>query len=302
MSSPLTRILTIGECMVEMAPREDGSYSRNFAGDSFNTAWYLRRCLPEDAVIDYCTAVGEDSISDQMLAFMRGSGIGTDCVRRIAHRTVGLYMIELVDGERSFIYWRDNSAAKLLAEDENHLSKAMAGRGLILFSGITLAILSEAHRDSLLRALAVARRSGSLIAFDPNMRLRLWPDRETMAAAITEAAGVADVLLPSFDEDQSVFGDTAPQDTIERYRARGGSTVVVKNGGGPVQAWNEKDGAVHFQPVRAETVVDTTAAGDSFNAGFLAAAIAGATLSQAIERASLLAAQVIQKRGALVDV
>ncbi len=139
-------IMTIGECMVELAPREDGTFNRNFAGDSFNSAWYLRRLLPADAAVDYCSAVGTDRISDRMLSFIGDAGIGTQHVARVSDRTVGLYMIELDKGERSFIYWRDRSAAKLLAEDPARLRAAVAGKTLLLFSGITLAILSPEHR------------------------------------------------------------------------------------------------------------------------------------------------------------
>ncbi len=302
MTTQMHGILTIGECMVEMAPREDGAYSRNFAGDTFNTAWYLRRLLPQSASVDYCSAVGEDRISERMLAFMEQSGVGTGHVRRVADRTVGLYMIELDNGERSFAYWRSNSAAKLLAEDRDWLTSAAAGKTLILFSGITLAILSQAHREYLLEVLAGARRTGTLIAFDPNMRLRLWPDIPAMCEAVLDAAGVADIVLPSFDEDGQYYGDASPRETIERYRNAGASTVVVKNGPGRVHAEDRAEGEVTFDPRPVASVVDTTAAGDSFNAGFLAARLDGQSMVQAIERGALLSAKVIGQRGALVEI
>ncbi len=296
------RILAIGECMVEMAPRGDGAYTRNFAGDTFNTAWYLRRLLPETWSVDYCSAVGEDRISDHMITFMQEAGIGTDSVRRISGRTVGLYMIELDNGERSFSYWRGQSAAKLLARDREVLSAALAETDVALFSGITLAILSEEDRRNLLESLAEARRRGTVVAFDPNMRLRLWPDVAVMCAAVTEAAAVADIVLPSFDEDGQYYGETSPLETIARYRNAGASTIVVKNGVGRIHAEGRDEGVVTFDPQPAAEVVDTTAAGDSFNAGFLAARLAGASLGDAIGRGSQVAAQVIGKRGALVDI
>ncbi len=296
------RILAIGECMVEMAPRGDGAYARNFAGDTFNTAWYLRRLLPETWSVDYCSAVGEDRISDHMIAFMQEAGIGTDSVRRISGRTVGLYMIELDNGERSFSYWRGQSAAKLLARDREVLSAALAETDVALFSGITLAILSEEDRRNLLESLAEARRRGTVVAFDPNMRLRLWLDVAVMCAAVAEAAEVADIVLPSFDEDGQYYGETSPLETIARYRNAGASTIVVKNGVGRIHAEGRDEGVVTFDPQPAAEVVDTTAAGDSFNAGFLAARLAGASLGDAIGRGSQVAAQVIGKRGALVEI
>ncbi|WP_246735846.1 sugar kinase [Agrobacterium sp. a22-2] len=301
MTDMQTEIMTIGECMVELAPREDGAFNRNFAGDTFNTAWYLRHALPAETPVHYCSALGTDRISERMLGFMRQAGIGTDRIRRIADRTVGLYMIELDKGERSFIYWRDRSAAKLLAEDREWLAVAVAGKSLLLFSGITLAILSDDHRAILLEVLAKARADGASIAFDPNMRLRLWPDAETMRRAVTQAAEVADVVLPSFDEDSPNFGDASPEDTIARYFKAGASTVVVKNGAGRVFARHAQEGAVTFDPQPVTDVVDTTAAGDSFNAGFLAARLSGAPMVEAIAKGAALSARVIRQRGALVD-
>ncbi len=296
------KILTIGECMVEMAPREDGAYTRNFAGDSFNTAWYLRHLLPESDQVGYCSAVGTDGLSTSMLSFMEAAGITTQAVRRIPERTVGLYMIELSNGERSFSYWRGESAAKLLAQDRSFLDAAVMDQDLILFSGITLAILSEQHRQQLLDVLAAARVRGTTIAFDPNMRLRLWPDRQTMCDAVMQAARVADVVLPSFDEDGLNYGDASPQATIERYRAVGAGCVVVKNGPERLHAFSQQEGSVVFDPVPVETVVDTTAAGDSFNAGFLSARLHGAAMADALAKGASVSAQVIKSRGALVSV
>lgn len=296
------KILTIGECMVEMAPRDDEAYTRKFAGDSFNTAWYLRQVLPVTDQVGYCSAVGTDGISKSMLAFIEAAGISTEAVRHIPDRTVGLYMIELSNGERSFSYWRGQSAAKLLAEDRAFLAQAVAGQDLILFSGITLAILSDEDRQQLLEVLAGARASGTKIAFDPNMRARLWPDQQTMCDAVARAAGVADIVLPSFDEDGPNYRDADPQATIERYRASGATCVVVKNGAGRVHAFAADEGYVVFDPVPVDLVVDTTAAGDSFNAGFLAARLGGAMMGEALAKGASVSAQVIQSRGALVPI
>lgn len=296
----MKNILSIGECMVEMAPRADGAYTRGFAGDTFNAAWYLAKLLPEDAMVDYFTAVGTDAVSAEMIDFMQRSGVGTGSIRRIEDRTVGLYMIALKDGERSFSYWRGQSAAKRLAADRAALETAVRERDLILFSGITMAIVDEADRGTLLDVLEKARKAGAVIAFDPNMRLRLWPSRVAMAETIMQAAAVSDMVLPSFDEDGAVFSDDSPEATIARYRACGAETVIVKNGVDTIHARSGTEGAITFQPTPAENVVDTTAAGDSFNAGLIAALARGESLGDAIARAAALSSRVIAARGALV--
>ncbi|WP_054008496.1 sugar kinase [Cypionkella psychrotolerans] len=291
------RVLAIGECMVELSSAGDGLLRQGFAGDTFNTAWYLRHCLPADWTVDYLSAVGTDALSDQMLAFMQASGIGTAHVAQRAETTVGIYLISLQNGERSFSYWRDSSAARRLADDPVALAHGLAGAALVVFSGITLAILPASGRAALLAAVAQARSNGALVAFDPNMRARLWPEVAELRHWVTAAARGADIVLPSFDEDARVFGDASPSVTIARYRALGVGCVVVKNGGGMVETW--EGSACEMQPA-PQSVVDSTAAGDSFNAGFLAARMQGASMPESLQQGAALAAQVIAAPGALI--
>ena len=293
------KFLSVGECMAELAPLAvEGDFRLGFAGDTFNAAWYLRKLCP-GADVSYFSAVGDDTISDRMLGFMRDAGIGTRHVVRIAGRSVGLYLITLSAGERSFSYWRDTSAARLLAEDGPALAGAVGGADLVYFSGITLAILPDAARDRFLAVLGDARASGRVIAFDPNLRPRLWPDAQRMTRAIMQGAAVSDIVLPSYEDEAAHFGDTEPASTLDRYAQAGAACVIVKNGSAPVHySDGEERGAVSPDPV--PDVVDTTAAGDSFNAGFFAGRIAGLTTASCIRLGAAVAGQVIGGRGALV--
>jgi len=151
-------LLSIGECMVELSPTAAGDYTRGFAGDTFNTAWYARRLLPANWSVAYGSCIGTDAVSDEMAAFIADQGIDTTALRRLTDRTVGLYMISLRDGERSFSYWRGQSAAKLLADDPDWLASTLIGRSIIHFSAITLAILSPDHRRAFLRRPAHCTR------------------------------------------------------------------------------------------------------------------------------------------------
>lgn len=292
--------LAVGECMVEMAPTAQGTFAMGFAGDTLNTAWYARKCLPSDWKVGYCTAVGRDQVSDQMLDFLKQSGIAVETVRRLDDRTVGLYMIQLKDGERSFAYWRSQAAARQLAADIDHLQKAVAEAALIYFSGITLAILPERDRDTFFSALKAARARGAKTAFDPNLRPRLWESEDIMRTCVTEAAGLCDLVMPSFEDELAHFGDPTAEVSADRYLAAGANMVVVKNG--PEEVICASGGNREaFQPKPVTNIVDTTAAGDSFNAAFLAEFLVSGKIAASVDAGARLAGTVIQHRGALVD-
>lgn len=294
------RILSIGEAMVELGQSEQpGLWRLGIAGDTLNTAWYLRRLLRKDWQVDYLSRVGTGAFSQQMVDFLAAEGIGTDHVGRDPDREIGLYAISLMDGERSFVYWRDNSAAKRLADDPALLDAALDGAAVAYFSGITVAILPPEGRAALLSALARAKAAGTRVVFDPNLRPRLWSDADTMRQGISEAAAGADLILPSFDDEASHFGDTDPQATVARYLALGAGHVVVKNGGGPIR-FDGAEGSGLIDDLVPETPVDSTAAGDSFNAGYLAASLSGTDCATAIAAGHDLSRRVIRHRGALV--
>jgi 2-dehydro-3-deoxygluconokinase len=290
------RLVFIGECMVELAP-EAALYRRGFAGDTFNMAWYAHRIAP-DWQVDFVSAIGTDAVSQEMADFIAAEGIGTQHLFRIPDRSVGLYMISLQNGERSFSYWRSHSAAKLLAEDATALAASFANADLVTLSGITIAILDTKGRDTLAKALQDYRGKGGRVAFDPNIRPRLWASAEDMRATITRFAGLSDIALASYDDEATHFGDSSPAATLARYQNAGAVDVVVKNGADPMLAAIAGKTLTYSGPKVAH-IVDTTAAGDSFNAGFLTQWLAGAAPETALAAGASLAAKVIQHRGAL---
>lgn len=295
------RIVSIGECMGELSETgSPGMLSMGFAGDTLNTAYYLRHSLGQDWQVDYVSAVGTDGLSDRMVDFLNSEGIGTDHVRRLADKTIGLYYITLKDGERSFTYWRNDSAAKRLASDPGALNRALEGADLAYWSGITLAILSNQDRLALIEALGQFAGKGGTVVFDPNLRPRLWDTPETMRGWVHRAAAVSDLCLPSFEDEATWFGDADPAATAKRYQAEGARRVIVKNGSEDVTFAGSSGELSRFSIPSVEHVVDTTAAGDSFNAGYLAAELNGASVENAVAAGARLAGRVIGARGALV--
>lgn len=296
------RLLCIGECMMELAPAGVGSdlLRQGFAGDTFNTAWYARQLLPAGFSVDYFTAVGSDPMSERLIGFMHASGIGIGPVRIIRGGRLGVYMIHLDEyGERSFSYWRDTSAARKLADDPDALRSAIERSDVIHFSGITLAILPPEGRETLLTELRRARASGSVVAFDPNIRPALWESPQAMRDACTEATRACSIVLPGMDEEKAYFSMNSAEEAIDRYLALGVDMVMLKRGaeGGLLHVAGE---TVAVPPAPASTVVDTTAAGDSFAGGFLAMLMQGEGAERAARVASGLAARVIAQPGALV--
>jgi 2-dehydro-3-deoxygluconokinase len=291
--------LSIGECMIELASLGGDMMRKGFAGDTFNTAWYAQAFKPEGWAVDYYTALGDDSASGEMLAFMQGVGVGTGHVRRLPGKAPGLYMIHLDNGERSFSYWRSVSAARELAADRAALAAAIDAADIVYFSGITLAILPAEGRKTLIELARAARQKGKMVAFDPNLRPRLWTSKDEMLATISEAAGSASLVLPGFDDEAAYFGDASLDETIARYRRLGAGDVVLKDGerGATLAIGDEQ---FHVPAHSAVAVVDTTSAGDSFNGGYLMRLAGGDDPKTAARFASRLASAVIGHPGALL--
>lgn len=295
------RFLSIGEAMVELSQAGDGLLRKGFAGDTLNTAWYARACLPRDWSVDYFTAVGDDPLSEEMLGFVKAADIGTASVSRIKGGTPGLYLINLKDGERTFSYWRSTSAARQLAADADHLRATIETADIVYFSGITLAILATPLAvDTFLSELRRAKAAGKQVVFDPNIRPRLWADKGTMLDTISNGARAATLVMPSFDDEASNFGDADVEATIARYRALGVADMVVKDGAKGATLDFEGTRS-HAPAVEAVKVVDTTSAGDSFNGAFLSRFVSGSTPQDAATYAAKVAATVIGHHGALIN-
>ena len=300
MSEQRTRVVAIGEVMVEMARGGDGRFGMGCGGDTFNTAVYLAR-----AGIDVCyaTALGTDAFSDGIAALASAEGIKTDLMVRVPNREPGLYLIETDSkGERHFTYWRDAAPARELFElpQWGRIAEGMMAARLVYFSGVTLSLYSNAGLGRFLAILEMARQQGVKVAFDGNFRPRGWKgDLARTRTVFMEALKRCDIALPTYDDEAVLWGDPSPEATVERLQAFGIGEIVVKNG--PNSALVAAGGRHEFVPsIEVANPVDTTAAGDSFNAGYMAARLAGENPSNAAAAAHKLAAEKIRHRGAIM--
>src|SRR6185295_15137899 len=294
------RVISVGEVMVELSRGPEGRYGLAYGGDTFNTAVYLARAgIPTT----YATALGDDPYSDELMALAAAEGVGTELMLRVPGRQPGLYLIETdAKGERKFYYWRDTSPARELFElaDWAKLAEAMLAAKLVYFSGVTLSLYSNTGLGRFLAALELARKQGAIVAFDGNFRPRGWKgDIARTRTVFNEALKRVDIALPTFDHEAVLWGDANPEATVERLQAFGIPEIVVKNG--------PNSALVAHKTSREEVAVpevvvpiDTTAAGDSFNAAYLAARLTGAEPATAAAAAHSLAGQVIRHRGAIM--
>lgn len=290
-------VASVGECMIELSGQGSDSWHMGFAGDTFNTLWALRGLVGDDVGATYVSAFGDDPFSRDQIDFLKANGIGIGASPIITGARPGLYAITLDGAERSFTYWRSDSAARRLASDPIALTKSLENQGLVYFSGITLAILDDSARKALIAAIGAARQSGSLIAFDPNYRPRLWPDAGQARAAIDAALGVTDIALPTFPDEQMLHGDLSRETTARRMADAGVKEIIVKDGEKPALV-SVAGKSTDVAAIKV-TAVDTTGAGDSFNGGYLAARLAGRDPVEAAIAAHRVAAAVVQVRGAL---
>lgn len=293
-------VVSIGEIMVELNRESDGRYGLAFGGDTGNTAIYMARC---GISVGYATALGDDRFSDGILALCAREGVDTSTILRAPARVPGLYMIETdAKGERSFTYWRDTAPARDLLELpgwEGVAEKILAARVLYV-SGITLSLYSNVGLGRLFALLEAVRSKGGLVAFDSNFRPRGWKnDKKRAQLVMTEALLRTDIVLPTFDDEQVLWGDADVGTTLERLVNAGPREIAVKCG--PDGAVVADMGAVKHVPVPTPvTPVDTTGAGDSFNAAYLAARLKGKPPEEAALIGHALAGVVIAHRGAIV--
>lgn len=292
------RVVAAGECMLELA-REGELWRLGAAGDAFNTALYLRRL---GASVRFLTALGVDPFSQEMLDCWSGEGLDTSLVLRDQLALPGLYAIRTdTAGERSFYYWRERSAARRLFQHDgaDAALQAAADCDLLYFTGITLSLYTEAERVRLMALAAEVRSRGGRVAFDPNYRPRGWSSRLEAITAFTAMAPLADFVLTTDTDDEALWGLGSMEASAAHWHAIGAIEVIVKQGARG--AGGGRSGALVHMPIPAVVpVLDTTGAGDSFNAAYLHARLLGHGISAALVAGHRLAGQVVQVHGAIM--
>jgi 2-dehydro-3-deoxygluconokinase len=300
MNEPKPRVICVGEVMIELARGSDGRFSIACGGDTFNTAIYLARA---GINVGFASALGDDRYSDGIISLAAAEGVASDLVLRVPSRLPGLSLVDTEpSGDRHFNYWREAAPAGELFElpDWPRVAESLMAAKLVYFSGITLSLYSNDGLGRFLAVIEMARQNGVRTAFDGNFRPRGWKgDLGRTRTVFMEALKRVDIALPTYDDEAVLWGDPSPEATVERLQAFGIPEIVVKNG--PNSALVSAGSHSEFIPVPEVVVpIDTLAAGDSFNAAYLAARMSGDGPTVAATAAHRLAAQVIRHRGAIM--
>ncbi len=294
----MNSVVAIGECMIELARRDDGAFTMRVGGDTFNTAIYLARL---GSPVHYMTAVGDDPYSQLIVETAEAEGVGRETILAVPGRMPGLYLIETKQGERAFYYWRDLSPARELFElaGSDRLIAALQGTDTAYLSGVTLSLYSTDGLDRLAAALEAIRARGGRVVLDSNYRPIGWRhERDRAQATFKRFWGLADIALPSFDDEQALWGDETPDVTATRLEAFGAGEICIKDGARGAYV-GVADDLVHLAAQTTAQPVDTTAAGDAFNAAYVHARLTGQAAIDAARLGQALAAIVIQHPGAI---
>lgn len=302
----MAKITVLGECMVELSPEASHGasaggaplYRMGYAGDTFNTAIYMAR-LGDD--VAYCTALGQgDPFSEGVLATMRREAMDTRLVRQVENRLPGLYAIVLDDaGERKFHYWRERALIRDLfsAHTADQLIEAAKASDLVYLSGVTLAVIGDIGRARLKDILAYVHSLGIAVSLDFNYRPALWPSPEAARAALDGIVPSCRYVSLSSEDSRPLYGREA-EDLAGEWAAAG-AEVVARDESHAVNV-HRPEGRTATPPPGRVKAVDTTGAGDSFNAAYLSARLAGLSIEEAVARAHALAALVVSHRGAIL--
>lgn len=293
----------VGECMVELREAGGGMLEQSFSGDVYNTAVYFNR-MAGSSDNYFISGVGTDMVSAALLDQVAAHELKKDYIVRVTDRHPGLYWIKTDEyGERTFLYWRNDSAARMML-DLHHFSQLKAKADnceLIYFSGITLAILDDARKKRLLQLAESVRKNGGWVCFDSNYRPYLWRDPKAAAQWMNAALEYATHALVTFDDESKLHHDKDAGATMKRLLAAGAIEAVVKLGAEGCLVQSSSMPKPTAIPTKKVKPVDTTAAGDSFNAAYLAKRINGEGIENAAQAGSQLAARVIRFTGAIID-
>ena len=294
-----TTICSIGECMIEMTNVEKELYNYSVAGDTLNFTSYLDQSIFNKF---YLTAIGTSDINKGVISFFKKKKINTDLVKKISSKEIGLYLIKNTKrGEKKFYYWRDDSAANFFF---NHINKSLFINkytfDYIYLTGITLSILDFKNIDKFITNLSVLRKKNSKIIFDFNIRIKRW-SKKNLNLYLNKILPNVDILFCS-GEDLVCWKKNNNIKTFQYILKKFNiyHAIYRKNEEYNYSFYKNKKYMIKNKPIKK--VVDTSGAGDGYNAAYLSSFIISNNPQIALNEASKIGAKIVMKKGAIVNV
>ena len=285
---PPVDIVAMGEAMVEFnqtGSADARTYLQGFGGDTSNALIAASR---QGARCAYITKVGDDEFGRMCLALWNEEGIDTEGVGIDSSAPTGIYFVRHGNDGHTFSYVRAGSAASRMQPADVPAPLIERARYLHV-SGISQAISASAT-DSVFHAVRIARAAGVKLAYDPNLRLKLWP-LDRARAVILATIPLTDYFLPSLEDVRLLSGLDDPGAILDWCHGQGARTVVFKLG--QAGSWVSHGAERTRIPAFPVDAIDATGAGDCFDGSLLARLAAGDDVVSAARWASAAAALTI---------
>lgn len=292
-------VVTIGETMTLFTPNEEGilrhaqSFSMKFGGAESNVAIGLSRLGHSSRWI---SRLGEDEFGDAIQSFIRGEGVDVSYVTRDNMAPTGVFFKELrrLNDTRVYYYRKDSAASKM--SPEMLPEAAISDADYLHITGITPA-LSVSCRSIIERAIRIAKDKGTKIVFDPNIRLKIWPDENEARHFIKKYASESDIVLPGVAEAEFLFGTNTPEEYVDKFHSIGIETVIMKLGKDGALVSSKTVPKTRVPGFVVERVIDPIGAGDAFAAGVLSGLLNELPLEEAVLRGNAMGAMVTMVNG-----
>lgn len=288
-------VVCVGEALVDFLPDARGRRVRDvkrwtpcLGGAPANVAVGLSRLGARAALVG---VTGDDEFGHFLKQGLAREGVGVSRLRQAPGGRTGLGFVSLTaSGERSFVFYRDHSAEKLLGPGDLDAARALLAGAAVVHVG-TNSLIEPGAQQAVLAALERAAARGQLTSCDPNLRLHLWPRPPVLKALLARVVPACAVFKLSDEEIAFVTGTKDVERALQRLEQLGVALAVVTRGARGASL--RFAGQTRHVPAPRVKVVDTTGAGDGFSAGLLYA-----LTRQARTRSELLALPVDVVEGA----
>ena len=294
-----TKICSIGECMIEITNLDKSLYNFSIAGDTLNFSTYLNSSFFK---VFYLTAIGTSDINKIVIEFLKNKKINIDLIEKFSTKEIGLYLIKNTKkGEKQFYYWRDNSAAKFFFNNRiSNFFKKNQNFDYIYLTGITLSLFEVKNIDKLIELIRYVKKNNSKIIFDFNIRIKRW-SKQNLISYLNKILPYIDILFAS-GEDLKYWKNKSNLKNfvsiLKKFDIQ--HAIYRKNAQFNYSFYDNKKYTIKNKLIKK--VVDTSGAGDGYNAAYLSNFLVYHDPLKALKIASKIGEKIVMKKGAIVDV